>query len=1231
MPNGTKVVEMKTRVGVAGEQTYREALKSISRELRVQKVEMDAVTSAYGANQNSIEALTAKQEALTKQQDAHREKVQILSEMLEIAKQEFGENSEEADQYRIKLATAQTALNKCSNEINTTSTALAEAQKATQENADATDALGDTVGEAGDALDEYGEAAGETGDSLGELGDSADDASGKNQAFLSVMAGAAKTLGNVVVAGAKLAAKALLEVGKAAANTAREGFELSKEAGKYADDIATLSTQTGVSQSSLQQWTYASNFVDTSVDSIASSMTKLTQTMGNALNGSSEASDKFATLGVSITDVHGRLRSTEDVFWDAIDALGKIENPAERDAAAIALFGESAQKLNPLIAAGREGFEALNTEAERLGTVFSDDEIATMGGFDDAMQRNSQAVTGLKNAIGLALIPAFQPLVNRATEAMGRVNHAIRDGLTPDEMGELMDYLLDEMDGAIEYIIGIIEDALPMLTTAVGKLVSSLGSKLPGMVNRLLPAVTQLLQSLVNALTANAAGIGQAAGQLVAQLATFLVNNLPALASAAVQLVSGLFSGLLAAIEPCWEAVKDGVGEAMGKVWTGITSAFGTLGGILEDVLDLPEGTITEPLNKAIGAVGSYFASVWNAITSAFGTLGGILSDLLSGEIDVGEALTRAKTAVEGLFGQIWDAIKNVYGTLGEILEDVLNLPEGSITATLGKAISAVETYFKSIWDAITGVFGTLGGILIDLLSGQIDIGEALESAKTAVAGFFAQIWTAITTVFGTMLDIIGNIFGVDDLGQAISDAWENVKQGVTNAFQSAWNAILDCFGSLAEWFGSVWNGVSEAATTAWNAVKDSVSGVFGGSWDAILDCFGSLAEWFESVWNGVSEAATTAWNTVKDSVGSVFSGAWSAILDSFGSLADWFSGIWDGVADAIAKAWESVKTSVGTAIEGAWNWIVGIFDGSSTKEIASNRLAQDVDAATHGYVPAGTENAEIINAVVPGALNLVGSNIGSAAPDVYDQMSDVLQAAIDATNELMTVDAGKPLGKDWVTGVADGINEDGHKVQDEMGTVVGNMLAALQAVVDSGTFNRIGTAISSGIAVGIRSGTGAVVQAARSAARQAYYAARTELNVNSPSKKTREIGESYTEGFALGIERTTPRIVEAAQALSNIALRTTQTTRSNPPIDYNQFADAAIYAARQGAAPAGIDYDRMGDATAAAMRREGLGQTTMVMDRQVVARTIEPSVSRSSTDRGNHTIAGRTAKLVIV
>lgn len=480
-------------------------------------------------------------------------------------------------------------------------------------------------------------------------------------------------------------------------------------------------------------------------------------------------------------------------------------------------------------------------------------------------------------------------------------------------------------------------------------------------------------------------------------------------------------------------------------------------------------------------------------------------------------------------------------------MENVLNLPEGTITDPLNTAIDAVKDYFVQVWDAITGAFGTLGGILKDLLTGEISLGDALETAKSTVKEKFKQVWDAICSAFGTFTNILGNIFGVTDLGTKVSNMWKAIKGGVTKAFSNAWNDILG----------------------------------------------------------------------------------------SFGNLADWFGHIWDGVAKAIEDAWGNMKGGIETVITGAWDWITGLFGGGEEETHGSGVHASSSGADRGGggrEFPETAQGSTVVQDVVSDQVlsQLVGS-ISGEEDGVREAMQTVLQAAIDATNELMTVDAGKPLGKDWVTGVAGGINEDGHKVQDEMGTVFDNMLAALQALVDSGTFSRIGTAISSGIAVGIRSGTGAVVQAARSAARQAYYAARTELNINSPSKKTREIGESYTEGFALGIERTTPRIVEAAQTLSDIALRTTQTTRSSVPIDYNQIADAAVYAARQSTAPAAIDYDRMGDATAAAMRREGLGQTTMVMDRQIVARTIEPSVSRSSADRGNHTIAGRTAKLVIV
>lgn len=73
MAASAKTILLKTRVGVDGEQTYRDALKNINRELKVLKTEMTAATSAFGNNQNSVEALTAKQQALSRQPGgAHR-------------------------------------------------------------------------------------------------------------------------------------------------------------------------------------------------------------------------------------------------------------------------------------------------------------------------------------------------------------------------------------------------------------------------------------------------------------------------------------------------------------------------------------------------------------------------------------------------------------------------------------------------------------------------------------------------------------------------------------------------------------------------------------------------------------------------------------------------------------------------------------------------------------------------------------------------------------------------------------------------------------------------------------------------------------------------------------------------------------------------------------------------------------------------------------------------------
>ena len=105
--------------------------------------------------------------------------------------------------------------------------------------------------------------------------------------------------------------------------------------------------------------------------------------MSSAADGSSSAMEKFTDLGISIYDAEGNLRSTEDVFWDAIDVLGTFESETERDMAAMDLFGKSARELNPLIEAGSETFNQLASEAQEVGYVMSGETLDAFGALDD--------------------------------------------------------------------------------------------------------------------------------------------------------------------------------------------------------------------------------------------------------------------------------------------------------------------------------------------------------------------------------------------------------------------------------------------------------------------------------------------------------------------------------------------------------------------------------------------------------------------------------------------------------------------------------------------------------------------------------------------------------------------------------------------------------------------------------------------------------------------------------
>lgn len=235
-------------------------------------------------------------------------------------------------------------------------------------------------------------------------------------------------------------------------NLGKQMFEMGKETRAYADNVMQLSTQYGLTTDKIQEFQYMSELTDTSLETITGSMTKLTKNMQTATKGTGDAYARFEKLGISVTDTEGNLRSTDEVFAEAISRLGNVENATERDALAMNIFGKSAMDLNPLIAVGREGLADYRAEAHEMGYVLDTDTLESLGAVDDAMQRANKRIDAVKNQIGRYLAP----IVAEITEAFANW----RMSVDWQQVGQVIKTTMEIIGKAIKGLIDIFKTVI---------------------------------------------------------------------------------------------------------------------------------------------------------------------------------------------------------------------------------------------------------------------------------------------------------------------------------------------------------------------------------------------------------------------------------------------------------------------------------------------------------------------------------------------------------------------------------------------------------------------------------------------------------------------------------------------------------------------------------------------------------------------------------------------------
>ena len=315
------------KIGLEGEKEFKASLAQINQSFKVLGSEMKLVDSQFDKNDTSIQALTARNQVLEKSIDAQKQKIETLRSALNNAAESFGENDKRTQNWQIQLNNAQAELNKMEKELKENKSALEST---------------------GDEMDKTKKSADKMGDEIEDVGEQADDSSSKMEA-----------LGSVCKAASVAMAAAFAAVTAAAVAAGKALVDMTKEGAAYADSVLTQSTVTGISTEKLQEYMYAAELVDVSVETLTGSMKKNINAMKKAQEGSSTYVEAYEKLGVEVMNADGTLRDSEEVYWEIIEALGKVENETERDALAMALLGKSATDLNPLIEAGADKMEEL--------------------------------------------------------------------------------------------------------------------------------------------------------------------------------------------------------------------------------------------------------------------------------------------------------------------------------------------------------------------------------------------------------------------------------------------------------------------------------------------------------------------------------------------------------------------------------------------------------------------------------------------------------------------------------------------------------------------------------------------------------------------------------------------------------------------------------------------------------------------------------------------------------
>lgn len=532
-------------IQIGGDTTgLQEALKGVNAQISASQKSLREVEKALKLDPSNVELLEQKQKYLNDTVDATSKKLDTLKEAQK-QMAEAGVTDENRAQYEA-----------LTREIVKTEAALQKAEKAQKD-------FNVSIEAAKAKLDSVSKAAGTVADKTKKLS-----------------AAAAGLVGGITALGMKT-----LET---------------------ADDLATLSQQTGISTDELQKMQYASELVDVSVESMTGALAKVKKSLSSV-----SGEEKFTALGVATRDANGALRDATDIFYDSLQALSQIDNETERDVAAMDLFGKSADQLAGIIDDGGAALRAYGDEAANLGLIMDEE---TLSGLNN-----------VKNKI--------DELKGQAAAELAKTGAAAIEALTP-----VIEVLVEKLSALFEWIGSLDAETLQIILT-VAAVVAAI-SPVAGLIASVTGAVSGLL-----ALWPSVKAAGLAIQAFAAANPILLIITVVAALAAAV---IANWETIKPILEAAWNKVKEVFDNLKAKIETFIAAAKQSFADMRDRITEVVDGVkekfeaLKEGLHNTLTAIKDFFVSIWTSITDSIKEKVNTIISYVNSAIEGINALTSA-------------------------------------------------------------------------------------------------------------------------------------------------------------------------------------------------------------------------------------------------------------------------------------------------------------------------------------------------------------------------------------------------------------------------------------------------------------------------------------------------------------------------------------------------------------------------------------------------------------